>query len=70
MSAIPQYLRQDAKKAVEELIKQGIFTYCLTLDPLADQYVSRIFGANRYAIVDQVERLPERLPAIFAGLTG
>jgi nitric oxide reductase NorD protein len=66
----PQYLRQDAKKAVEELIKQGVYTYCLTLDPLADQYVARIFGANRYAIVDQIERLPERLPAIFAGLTG
>jgi len=66
----PQYLRHDAKKAVEELAMQGIYTYCLTLDPEADRYVARIFGENNYAIVDQVERLPERLPNVFAAITG
>jgi len=66
----PQYLRHDTKKAVEELAMRGIHTYCLTLDPLADRYVARIFGENRYSIVDQVERLPERLPAVFAAITG
>ncbi len=65
----PQYLRHDTKKAVEELASQGIYTYCLTLDPEADNYVSRIFGANNYSIVDNVERLPERLPAVFSALT-
>jgi len=66
----PQYLRHDTKKAVEDLVMMGIHTYCLTLDPLADRYVSRIFGENRYSIVDHVERLPERLPAVFAMITG
>ncbi|NEX19616.1 VWA domain-containing protein [Thiorhodococcus mannitoliphagus] len=66
----PQYLRHDAKKAVEDLRMRGIHTYCLTLDPDADRYVARIFGENGYSIVDQVERLPERLPAVFAALTG
>jgi nitric oxide reductase NorD protein len=66
----PQYLRHDTKKAVEDLAMQGIYTYCLTLDPLADRYVARIFGENNYSIVDHVERLPERLPAVFAALTG
>ncbi len=65
----PQYLRHDTKKAVEELAMQGIHTYCLTLDPEADRYVSRIFGENNYSIVDNVERLPERLPVIFSALT-
>ncbi|NOZ52496.1 MAG: nitric oxide reductase activation protein NorD [Gammaproteobacteria bacterium] len=65
----PQYLRYDTKKAVEELTTCGVTTYCLTLDPTADDYVSRIFGANRYAVVDQVQRLPERLPALFMSLT-
>ena len=66
----PQYLRHDAKKAVEDLAMQGIYTYCLTLDPDADRYVARIFGENNFSIVDHVERLPERLPNVFAALTG
>jgi hypothetical protein len=66
----PQYLRHDARKAVEELARIGVYTYCLTLDPQADHYVSRIFGENHYSIVDRVERLPERLPAVFAAITG
>jgi nitric oxide reductase NorD protein len=48
---------------------RGVHTYCLTLDPNADRYVRRIFGANGYTIVDHVERLPERLPALFVELT-
>ncbi|MCB1735037.1 MAG: nitric oxide reductase activation protein NorD [Gammaproteobacteria bacterium] len=66
----PQYLRHDAKKAVEDLAMQGVYTYCLTLDPNADRYVARIFGENNFSIVDHVERLPERLPNVFAALTG
>lgn len=65
----PQYLRHDAKKAVEEAGRSGIVTYCMSLDPRADQYVSRIFGAKNFLVVDQVERLPEKLPLLYAGLT-
>ncbi len=65
----PQHLRHDTKKAVDELYSKGIFTYCLTLDPNADTYVKRIFGANNYTIVDHVDRLPEKLPTLFANLT-
>ncbi|HKB59792.1 MAG TPA: VWA domain-containing protein [Gallionellaceae bacterium] len=65
----PQYLRYDTKKAVEELARNGITTYCMSLDPRADQYVSRIFGAKNYMVVDHVERLPEKLPLLYAGLT-
>ena len=65
----PQYLRMDAKKAAAELQQAGISSYCLTLDPEADRYVSRIFGPNNYTIIDQVERLPEKLPGLFANLT-
>lgn len=65
----PQYLRFDTKKAVEEVAKNGIVTYCMSLDPRADQYVSRIFGQKNYMVVDHVERLPEKLPLLYAGLT-
>ncbi len=65
----PQYLRYDAKKSVEDASRKGISTFCMTLDPRADQYVSRIFGAKNYMIVDQIARLPEKLPLLYAGLT-
>ena len=65
----PQHLRHDTKKAVEELYTNGVLTYCLTLDPNADSYVKRIFGANNYTVVDNVDRLPEKLPTLFASLT-
>ena len=65
----PQYLRYDTKKAVEDVGRSGIITYCMSLDPRADQYVSRIFGTRNYMVVDQVERLPEKLPLLYAGLT-
>ncbi|MDH4224296.1 MAG: nitric oxide reductase activation protein NorD [Deltaproteobacteria bacterium] len=65
----PQYLRQDTKKAVEELSNRGIMTYCLTLDPEADEYVSRIFGPRGFTVVDHVQKLPEKLPLLFASLT-
>ncbi|SDX28720.1 hypothetical protein SAMN05216333_12434 [Nitrosomonas oligotropha] len=65
----PQYLRHDTKKAVEEAGRSGILTYCMSLDPRADQYVSRIFGERNYLVVDHVERPPEKLPVLYAGLT-
>lgn len=65
----PQYLRFDAKKAVEDVGRLGIMPFCLTLDPRADHYVARIFGQRNYLILDHVERLPERLPQLYAGLT-
>jgi len=66
----PQHLRNDTKKAVEELYSNGVLSYCLTLDPHADNYVKRIFGENNYTVIEHVDRLPEQLPLLFASLTG
>jgi len=65
----PQYLMFDAKKAVEENNRHGIFTYCMSLDPKADRYVSRIFGQRNYMVVDHIRRLPEKLPMLYMRVT-
>jgi nitric oxide reductase activation protein len=65
----PLYLRMDTKHAVDELAREGITVYALSLDPYADQYVSRIFGVKNFTVLDHVERLPEKLPLLYMGLT-
>jgi nitric oxide reductase NorD protein len=64
-----QYLVLDAKKAVEENNRHGIFTYCMSLDPKADRYVSRIFGMRNYMVLDHIRRLPEKLPMVYMRVT-
>ena len=63
-----QLLIQDAKQAAKELGQDGIYTYCINLDPKADEYVADIFG-KQYTIIDHVDRLPEKLPEVFISLT-
>lgn len=64
----PQLLIQDARQAVNELDRDGIYSYCINLDPKADDYVQDIFG-KQYTIVDRVAQLPEKLPQLFISLT-
>jgi len=61
-------LIEDTAKAVKELDQAGIYTYCINLDPDADEYVQDIFG-NQYTVIDNVEKLPEKLPQLFMALT-
>jgi nitric oxide reductase NorD protein len=64
----PGHLRADARKAVEELAAKGVTTFCLSLDPKADDYVGEIFG-TRWRVLDRIERLPETLPSLYLELT-
>ncbi len=64
----PAALIEDAKVAVREMDAKGVYTYCISLDPGADEYVSDIFGRN-FTVIDHVESLPDRLPKLFMALT-
>lgn len=64
----PKALIADSREAVKELTQQCITPYCINLDPNADAYVADISGRH-YTVIDQVARLPERLPQLFLSLT-
>ncbi len=66
--AEPDHLRADARKAVEDLSGVGVTTFCLSLDPKADEYVRDIFGKH-WRVLDRIERLPESLPSLYMELT-
>ena len=61
-------LIEDARQAVKELDQKGVYSYCINLDPRADEYVSDIFGTH-YTVIDNIGRLPERLSHLFMALT-
>jgi len=63
-----EMLIADARQAVKELDRKGIYSYCINLDPKADEYVADIFG-RQYTIIDRVEQLPQKLPELFISLT-
>ena len=63
------YLRHDLKHAINEAQQSGIHTYGIVLDPKADEYVSRTFGARNYMVVNHVKSLPEKMLLIYAALT-
>ncbi|MBK6402042.1 MAG: VWA domain-containing protein [Rhodocyclaceae bacterium] len=63
-----RHLVNDARQAVRELERQGIFSYCINLDCKADEYVADVFG-KRHSVIDHVERLPQKLPELFMALT-
>jgi nitric oxide reductase activation protein len=65
----PNYLIYDTRRAVEDAGKNGIHTYCIGLDMDADRYISRIFGAKNYIVVDHVKHLPEKVLSLYARLT-
>ncbi|MBL1435302.1 MAG: VWA domain-containing protein [Rhodobacteraceae bacterium] len=67
--ADPKYLQDDTRIAVGELASKGVTTYCISLDPNADDYVADIFGRNNFTVIDRVESLPEKLPKLFMSLT-
>jgi len=56
-------LIEDACQAVKEFDQQGIFPYCISLDPKADEYVSDVFG-RQYTVIDHVEWLPQLFMAL------
>ncbi|HET7539635.1 MAG TPA: VWA domain-containing protein, partial [Polyangiaceae bacterium] len=57
----PKYLLFDAKQATIQNRRAGVTSYCLGLDPKAENSVSRIFGVRNYSLVDRLETLPQRL---------
>jgi len=62
-------LIEDTRKAVEELSSKNIYTHCISLDKKADEYIGDIFGQNGYTVIDNIDKLPEKLPQLFMSLT-
>jgi hypothetical protein len=65
-----RYLVEDARHAVHGLSRAGIDAFCVGLQGAGEERLRRVFGRHNVLHVDRIERLPERLAALYFRMTG
>ncbi len=65
-----KYLVFDAKRATQQNRARGVSSFCVGLDPNAEASIRQVFGATNWLMVEQLDRLPERLSELFLRLAG
>ncbi len=63
------YAQSDTRMALREALERKVHPFCITVDPAGEDYLRDMYGDVRYAVIDSVAALPERLPAIYRRLT-
>lgn len=64
----PEILVQDAGRAIAQSCAEGSPVFCVSVDKQADLYLQRMFGKHHYLLVESIDQLPERLPALYLRL--
>ena len=64
-----EYAIEDTRHALIEAKASGIHPFCITIDKQAHDYISHMYGEVNYIFVDEVRKLPMRLPEIYRILT-
>lgn len=63
------YAIEDTRHALLEAQMQGIHTFGITIDREAHDYMEHMFGAHNFLFIDEVNKLPSRMPVIYRNLT-
>jgi nitric oxide reductase NorD protein len=65
-----RYGLEDTRMALQEAQRKGLKPFCVTIDDKAEDYLPRLFGQNGWVLVKKAEELPQKLPQLYALLTG
>lgn len=63
------YAIEDTRHALIEAKTAGIHPFCITVDKEAHAYMAHMYGEVNYIFIDQVAKLPRRMPEIYRNLT-
>ncbi len=63
------YAIEDTRHALLEAKVAGIHPFCITIDHQAHEYMEHMYGPANYIFVDNVRKLPLRMPEIYRVLT-
>lgn len=64
-----KYAIEDTRHALIEAKAAGIDPFCVTIDRQAHDYMPHMYGEVNYIFLDDVRKLPLRMPAIYRNLT-
>jgi nitric oxide reductase NorD protein len=65
-----QYAIEDTRHALIEAKAAGIHPFGITIDREAQEYMGHMFGEINYTFINDVRKLPLRVPEIYRLLTG
>ena len=60
---------EDTRQALIEAKRQGIHPFCITIDKAEHHYLSHMYGAVNYVFIDDLAKLPVKIPEIYRKLT-
>ena len=63
------YAIEDTRHALIEAKAQGVHPFCITIDKQAHAYLPHMYGEVNYICINEVNKLPNRIPEIYRGLT-
>ncbi|MDH3360201.1 MAG: VWA domain-containing protein [Desulfobulbaceae bacterium] len=63
------YATEDTRHALIEAKNRGIHPFCITIDRRAHDYIAHMYGEINYIVIDNVKKLPGRMPQIYRNLT-
>jgi nitric oxide reductase NorD protein len=60
---------EDTRQALIEAKRDGIHSFCITIDTEAKDYLPHMYGAVNYTVIDEVRKLPLKVSDIYRRLT-
>lgn len=60
---------EDTRMALLEAKRQGVHSFCITIDREARDYLPHMYGHARYTILDDVRQLPRKVADIYRRIT-
>lgn len=64
-----EYGIEDTRRALIEARRDGIHSYCITIDKEARDYLPHMYGAAAYTVIDEIQQLPLKVSDIYRRLT-
>jgi uncharacterized protein YegL len=63
------YAIEDTRMALKEARRDGVKTFCITVDQSAAEYLPRMYSHSSWTVIDDVAKLPEKITRIYRMLT-